>query len=181
MDCGWNELKSLDLRGCTALTDLDCGWNELKSLDLSKNTALRILSIEGEGPYYEPVSLDLSNNIVLTKLSCSCNQLKKLDFGNNIDLEKKAELLGGQKMMYEYLKTNIKYPEEAEKNGIKGKVLVAFTVYENGEIRDVKVVKGSHYLLDNEALRVVRAMPNWCRPIQKGKVVNKEYTIPIKF
>ena len=69
----------------------------------------------------------------------------------------------------------------AKENGIQGKVFVQFVVWKDGSIRDVKVVKGVHKTLDNEATRVVKTMPKWTPGKQRGKAVNARFTLPIKF
>jgi Leucine-rich repeat (LRR) protein len=80
--CFENQLTSLDVSGCTALTDLYCYWNHLISLDVSKNTALEELRCSDN----QLTSLDVSNNTALGMLSCSDNQLTSLDVSNNTAL-----------------------------------------------------------------------------------------------
>ena len=53
----------------------------------------------------------------------------------------------------------MKYPKEAVKNGIQGRVLVDFVIDEKGKVRDVKVLKGVDPLLDEEAVRIISASP----------------------
>ena len=85
------------------------------------------------------------------------------------------------KKLMGYLTENIKYPEMAKENGIQGKVFVQFAVWKDGTIKEVKIVKGVHKTLDNEALRVVKMMPKWNPGKQRGKTVNCRFTLPIKF
>ena len=54
-------------------------------------------------------------------------------------------------------------------------------VWKDGTIKDVKVVKGAHKLLNKEALRVITNMPKWKPGKQRGKNVNARFTLPIKF
>ena len=96
-------------------------------------------------------------------------------------VEENPEFVGGMAKLYEYLGKNIQYPEMAKENGIQGKVFVQFVVWKDGTIRDVKVVKGVHKTLDNEATRVVKPMPKWTPGKQRGKAVNARFTLPIKF
>ena len=96
-------------------------------------------------------------------------------------VEENPEFVGGMAKLYEYLGKNIQYPEMAKENGIQGKVFVQFVVWKDGTIRDVKVVKGVHKTLDNEAKRVVKTMPKWTPGKQRGKAVNARFTLPIKF
>ena len=80
-----------------------------------------------------------------------------------------------------YLSENIHYPKAAVKQKIEGRVLVGFVVTETGKIKEVKVVKGVHSLLDQEAVRVTEAMPDWIPGKYKGKSVNVRYSIPVAF
>jgi protein TonB len=96
-------------------------------------------------------------------------------------VEETPEFVGGIKKLYEYLGNNIIYPEQAKEFNIQGKVFVQFVVWKDGSIKDVKVIKGAHKLLDKEALRVVTKMPAWKPGKQRGKNVNARFTLPIKF
>ncbi len=73
--CPGNQLTSLDVSGCTALTELECYSNELTALDVSKNTALTYLNCYDN----ELTALDASKNMTLTSLSCEYNQLTSLN------------------------------------------------------------------------------------------------------
>ena len=80
--CYDNQLTSLDVSRNTALTELSCNKNQLTELDVSKNTALTGLSCSG----IQLTSLDVSRNTALTGLSCSKNQLTELDVSKNTAL-----------------------------------------------------------------------------------------------
>lgn len=67
----------------------------------------------------------------------------------------------GMKVFYEYISTNLKYPEEAKKSGIEGKVFIEFVVDENGKLTNIKAVRGIGAGCDEEAIRVLKAAPNW--------------------
>ena len=96
-------------------------------------------------------------------------------------VEENPEFKGGMAKLYEFIGNNTQYPKMAEENGIQGKVFVQFVVCKDGTIKDVKVVKGVHKTLDSEAVRVVKTMPKWNPGKQRGKSVNVNYTLPIKF
>jgi protein TonB len=96
-------------------------------------------------------------------------------------VESMPEFPGGQKKMFEYLGKNIKFPPAAKANGIQGKVYVNFTIGKSGEIRDIKILRGVHELLDKEAIRVIKAMPKWKAGKQRGKAVSVSYNLPINF
>lgn len=92
---------------------------------------------------------------------------------------------GGDAALCDYIKKNLRYPQEAKKKGIQGRVIVRFIIETDGSISDVKVVKPVDSLLNNEAVRIVKSMPRW-KPgglMSKGKTELKriKYTIPINF
>jgi len=88
---------------------------------------------------------------------------------------------GGQEALFKYLQKEMKYPQVAKENGIQGTVFVNFVVGKDGKIRDVKVLRGVNKMLDDEAIRVVKAMPSWSPGKQRGKPVSVSYNLPIKF
>ena len=96
-------------------------------------------------------------------------------------VESMPEFPGGQKKLFEYLGKSIKFPPAAKANGISGKVYVNFTIGKDGGIRNIKVLRGVHDLLDKEAVRVVKAMPKWKAGKQRGKAVSVSYNLPINF
>jgi len=91
------------------------------------------------------------------------------------------EFPGGLERFLRWMQTAVVYPEEARLKGLSGTVYVIFTVKKDGSISDVKVENPVHALLDAEAMRVIKSMPNW-RP---GKDQNRSFeiieTAPIRF
>ena len=96
-------------------------------------------------------------------------------------VEQMPEYPGGQAALFEYLSKNIKYPADAEKKKVEGKVFVTFVVDSDGKISDVSLLKKVFPSLDAEAIRVISAMPNWIPGRQKGQAVRVKYTVPIMF
>ncbi|MDO1451428.1 M56 family metallopeptidase [Rhodocytophaga aerolata] len=96
-------------------------------------------------------------------------------------VEHQPEPTGGFGELMRYLGENIRYPEEARKKGIEGKVFLQFVVNTNGSISDVQVLKGIGNGCDEEAIRVLKAMPSWKPGLQKGEPVNVLMAIPINF
>ncbi|MFA7200263.1 MAG: M56 family metallopeptidase [Bacteroidales bacterium] len=81
-----------------------------------------------------------------------------------------------------WVMTNLKYPEEAKKKGIQGRVVVSFELSKTGQVANVKVLRGANPELDNEVVRVVESSPVWERPGQsKGKTVRVHYVVPVNF
>ncbi|WP_282126302.1 TonB family protein [Marinifilum flexuosum] len=114
----------------------------------------------------------------------SAEKAKKNKFDGNeifVVVEDMPQFPGGNKAKLEHIAKAIKYPKEAIDKGIKGVVFVRFIVSKSGSIKDVKVIRGVHPLLDKEALRVIEEMPNWIPGKQYGKKVNVAYTLPVRF
>ena len=88
---------------------------------------------------------------------------------------------GGMSAMMKYLAENIRYPEAALKARKQGRVMVYFVIERNGEVSHAKVVQGISAELDQEALRVVSAMPKWEPGRHQGKVVRTRYILPIVY
>lgn len=88
---------------------------------------------------------------------------------------------GGQEMMMKYLAANIKYPASAVKAKKQGRVIVTFVIQKDGSVTKARIARSVDPELDAEALRIVKAMPNWTPGTQDGKPVNVKYTIPVIF
>ena len=96
-------------------------------------------------------------------------------------VEAMPAFVGGEEALRKYLQHNLRYPPEALRNGIAGKVFVSFVVSATGAITDVEVVKGLGYGADAEAKRVISAMPAWTPGRQNHRAVAVRYTLPITF
>lgn len=126
-------------------------------------------------------------------------------------VEEPAQYPGGQAALMQYVAQNIRYPKIATENGVQGRVLVQFVVERDGSLSNFAVVKKSGDIitknaqsgitvnaqgsateenkvpqeafdaLDEEALRVLRGMPNWTPAKQRGQTVRMKYTLPVTF
>ncbi|MBA3899146.1 MAG: energy transducer TonB [Bacteroidetes bacterium] len=98
------------------------------------------------------------------------------------DLAKPAVFPGGDAAILKYLGDNLKIPSKAKDRGEQGSVVVGFMVNKDGKVTNVIVIKIVSKLLDEEAMRVVKAMPRWTPAYnEKGLPENTEFTMPIKF
>lgn len=88
---------------------------------------------------------------------------------------------GGEAARITYLNKNIKYPQMARESGIQGRVFVTFVVERNGAVTDVRVLRGIGGGCDEEAVRVIKNMPNWNAGKQRGKPVRVQFNMPILF
>ena len=96
-------------------------------------------------------------------------------------VEQLPEFPGGMSAFVKWLTDNLKYPPVAQRQKIEGRVVISFVINRDGTICDLKVTKSVHPILDNEALRVARMMPNWKPGIDKNKPCRTLFAIPVEF
>ncbi len=96
-------------------------------------------------------------------------------------VEQMPEYPGGDAALREFIASEVNYPLEAQVQGIQGKVYVQFVVSSEGKVENAKIARSVNEYLDDEALRVVKAMPDWTPGRQRGVYVNVSYTVPINF
>ena len=92
-----------------------------------------------------------------------------------------AQFPGGTEQLIKFLSENIKYPVECEKQGIQGRVVLLIVIDKDGSVKDIKVAKSVHPLLDAEAVRVASSMPHWQPATKDGQPVRIRYSLPITF
>ena len=97
------------------------------------------------------------------------------------DIEKEPEFKGGEKALIKFMNANIHYPLIAQRAGVEGTVIIRFVVNIHGNISDVKLKKGIGHGCDEEAVRVVKAMPAWNPGRNNGKVIPVMIDMPIEF
>ncbi len=115
-------------------------------------------------------------------------------------MEEPARYPGGEVALMQFLAQNLRYPKIAQENGIQGRILVQFIIEKDGSLSTFNVVKSAipssaiddttekgqtmreaGKALDEEAVRVLRGMPNWTPAKQRGQVVRLKYTLPVTF
>ena len=96
-------------------------------------------------------------------------------------VEQNPEFPGGMSALGQFLSKNIRYPPAASRANVSGRVFVSFVVNTDGSIQDVNVLKGLGFGTDEEAMRVVKAMPKWRPGKQSGRPVRVKYNLPINF
>ena len=83
--------------------------------------------------------------------------------------------------MEKWVYANLKYPEDAVREGIQGRVMVDFIIDKDGKVTDVRVVRGVDPELDAEAMRVISASPKWRPGRMNGQKVRTSVTVPVEF
>lgn len=93
--------------------------------------------------------------------------------------------VGGDNAMMEYLRANLTYPDQAQRDGVEGTIFVDFIIDQKGNVRDIVatdvVGENIDQALKDEAVRVVTGMPTWVPGTQRGKPVDARYSVPITF
>lgn len=80
-----------------------------------------------------------------------------------------------------YIAENVRFPIEAQENGLMGKVQVQFVVDLDGSLSQIKILRGVHPSIDKEVLRVIENSPKWLPAVQSGRNVRAMYGIIIAF
>jgi protein TonB len=96
-------------------------------------------------------------------------------------VEENAQPKGGISEFYKYVSTNIKYPAQARRLNVEGRVYVEFIVGKDGKIFDAVTVKGIGAGCDEEAVRIIMSAPAWNPAKQRGKPVRQRMVLPITF
>ena len=180
--------RQLDLRRklgkAVAVVGISAGLAGLAACGSKK--AITSPEVDGgklQGEPAEPVLAGIpmiSNRIeaaVDTLQTCATAEDEKI-FGD-VD-ETMPMFRGGNQGLQEYISQNLRYPMNFE-DSIQGRVIVTFTINEDGSLSDAKITKSLHEQLDAEALRLVNEMPKWVPARRLGKAVKVKYNLPIIF
>ncbi|GAA4838704.1 energy transducer TonB [Algivirga pacifica] len=96
-------------------------------------------------------------------------------------VEEEAQPAGGLGAFYKWVGKNMKYPAQARRMGVEGKVYVSFVVDKDGSLTDIKVVRGIGAGCDEEAVRVLKKAKKWSPGKQRGRAVKSRRVLPIAF
>ena len=168
---------------------------QLKALDKKEVDNITVMKNEGALKVYaKQFNADTSNGILFinTKEYVKNGEKKVVEVVVKAKKPEEAEkpldvveempkFPGGDAAMMEFLRNTVKYPEEAEENGIQGRVVVQFIIEKDGGISGAEVIKKVNEHLDAEALRVIGEMPKWTPGKQKGEAVRVKFTLPVTF
>ena len=124
--------------------------------------------------------LDDMSSIVEEKLKTTAAPVDTTTY-TVVMIEQQPTFPDGEAALFKYLANNLKYPAIARESSIDGTVYVQFTIAKDGSITGTKVLRGIGGGCNEEAMRVINAMPNWKPGRQQGNAVKVRYTLPIKF
>ena len=145
----------------------------MKQLTTFLLLATAILACDKSDLFIEP-NEDMSVALTETSEASSIDQVFMV-------VEEPPTYPGGNEAWYKHLKTTLKYPEQAKRQGIEGAVFLSFVVDKSGELRDMQVVRGIGAGCDEEALRVLLESEKWNPGKQRGIEVNARLQIRIVF
>lgn len=167
-----NTMKATEI----AVVDDDEVVEEIKSQDELKESTTAIGSTDfDKGTDDLTVVREYKDEVIVEE--------KKEDLDTKVfqSVEQMPQFPGGDVELMKYINSHIKYPTMAMENNIQGRVVVQFVVTKNGSIGEVKVLRSRDKDLDNEAVRVVKSLPNFIPGKMNGQPVNVWYTLPVTF
>jgi TonB family protein len=131
------------------------------------------------------IALSLSASVIAQDSTKNANYLQKTRTEDLIFdyVERMPMFPGGKDAMVKYIYHNTNYPQNELEAGIEGTAYVNVIIEKDGSIDSVAIRKGvpNAKMLDEEALRVVKAMPNWTPGTQNGKPVRVKMVLPVKY
>lgn len=103
--------------------------------------------------------------------------------GSLTRVETSPRFPGGDAALVDYMTKELRYPDAMRQAKVEGVVHVVFTISDAGDVRNVRVKQGipGGAALNEEAVRVVSAMPRWKPATVKGVTVPVDYVLPVKF
>ena len=98
-------------------------------------------------------------------------------------IQEQPEFPGGDLALSQFIKKNIRYPENEKRQKIEGNVYIAFVIHKDGTVMKTEIYKGVEDGpgLSQEALRIMQLMPKWKPGMLEGKPVKVNYLIPFSF
>ena len=153
--------------------------DEIKTQDELKETETAFGQKDNEkGTEDRNITKTLKDEVVVEKKEEKPKEVKEEIFRS---VEQMPQFPGGDAALMKFLQSHINYPPMAAENNVQGKVIVQFVVDKTGKVGEVKVVRNVDKDLDNEAIRVCKALPKFTPGRQNGRPVSVWYTLPIQF
>lgn len=121
-----------------------------------------------------------SDNEYLEKPSLNDNKKEGLEINSN-SIRIEPEFPGGISAQLQFIQKNFKYPNIDLSNNVSGKVEVTFNVEADGRLTNIRITKGLTETTNAEAVKVIKAMPNWIPGTVDGLKTRQEFTLPINF
>ncbi len=187
------EWKSYDDNDLVNLGALDADFEELQDIPITEQppppppqvTPPEIIEVPDEEEIEEEIEVNLDVEVTEETVieDVVFEEAPEEEAADEIFqfVEDQPAPLGGMKAFYAYVGKNMKYPAQARRMGIEGKVYVTFVVGKDGALTDVRVLKGIGAGCDMEAIRVLSGAPKWKPGKQRGRPVRVRMQLPIIF
>jgi protein TonB len=187
------EWKSYDDNDLVNLGALDADFEELQDIPITEQppppppqvTPPEIIEVPDEQEIEEEIEVNLDVEVTEETVieDVVFEEAPEEEAADEIFqfVEDQPAPLGGMKAFYAYVGKNMKYPAQARRMGIEGKVYVTFVVGKDGALTDVRVLKGIGAGCDMEAIRVLSGAPKWKPGKQRGRPVRVRMQLPIIF
>ena len=128
-------------------------------------------------------NVETSESGVITKKNINDDSSEYAESNSKVFdvVEQMPSFPGGPNALFEYLSKAVRYPVDAEKNGIQGRVFCSFVIETDGSTSNIKVTKSVDPSLDKEAIRVISHMPKWIPGKTNGTPVRVRFSTPVTF
>ena len=162
----------------------------LSSATIGNSTAINNLHDKAELVLERPAANVLNNaaaynantsDVVITDSAISTDTVPNKKSKPKYIVNVMPSFPGGQSALDEFLAKNIKYPAEAKNKNIRGRSVITFIVQADGSLSDFKVARAAGGGTDEEAIRVLKASPNWKPATENGSPVSSQVSIPVNF
>ncbi len=176
------------------LTDNQAAHDEIMEVPLTEHTPPpppkiqqpQIIEVPDEEEIEEEIDFQMDNEVTedtkVEEITIAHVEEPKEDIHQIFTVvEENAQPKGGMSAFYSYVAKTLKYPAQARRMGIEGKVFVQFVIERDGTLTDVTFIKGIGAGCDEEAVRVVKSSPPWTPGKQRGKPVRQRYVVPITY
>jgi len=169
------------------LADKTNGWGVFVKPKLLFGSLIMGLSISVYAAENTPESKSETTRTLIDKIEVSCYLPAPLPVKEEvyeevyIVVEEPPAFPEGDEALKDFINKEMKYPSVAYENGIQGRVYCRFIIEKDGTISDIVVVRSVDPWLDKEAVRVIKAMPQWTPGKIKGEPVRMQFTLPIRF
>lgn len=187
------EWKSYDNNDLVNLGALDADFEELQDIPITEQppppppqvTPPEIIEVPDEQEIEQEIEVNLDVEVTEETVieDVVFDEAPEEEAADEIFqfVEDQPTPLGGMKAFYAYVGKNMKYPAQARRMGIEGKVYITFVVGKDGALTDIKVLKGIGAGCDQEAIRVLSGAPKWKPGKQRGRPVRVRMQLPIIF
>jgi TonB family protein len=153
----------------------------INTISVTNVESLEVLKEKSKIALYGGTTED---GVILIHTKTAVSAVNSKDSSKNqpfVVVEEMPKFPGGKDAMDAWINANLKYPAEAVKAKISGKVVVNFIVSSAGKVKNVVISKSVSPLLNAEAIRVISSMPEWKPASQGGKPVDVQIMVPVEF